>query len=67
MDYWYQAEVAVEYIGTCLETIQGISPDLQGAYTILKWCYHHASLRQPNTSRADIYKVSGEYAALYQQ
>ena len=54
-------------IGAFLYTTQGISPYLQGAYTILNRWYCHTSARQPNPLRADLEKVSRYYAAPYQR
>ena len=50
-----------------LETTRGTSPDIQGAYTILKRCYHHSSARQQNPPWSDLEKVSRDYAAIYYQ
>ena len=55
-----------DYIGACLEMIQGTFPDIQVAYSILKMCYRHAFARQPNPSWVDLERVSGDYTALYQ-
>ena len=60
-------EVYAEDIGACMEITQEISPDIQVDYNIMKRWYLHASVSQPNPSWADPEKVSGEYAALYQQ
>ena len=53
----------MEEVGAYLETTQGDFQDLQGAYTILKRWYRHASVT--NLSWADLEKVSGEYTVLY--
>ena len=42
-------------------------PDLWGAYTVLKWWYHHVSARAHNPSREDMKKFTGEYTTLYQR
>ena len=39
--------------------------DLQGAYTVIKRGYHHMYKREPNPSRADMDKVTGDYVAMY--
>ena len=59
-----QVERAAEEIGTCLELTLG-NPDLGGGYTVLKRWYRHASVRAPKSSRKDMSKVMGDYAALY--
>ena len=59
--------MVTEEIGTCLDTTQGTSPDIQGAYTILKRWYSHASARQPNSLWLNLEKVSWCNAALYQK
>ena len=51
----------------CLETPQDQPPELKGSYAIFKLCYFHASSRQPNPSREDLAKISGEYDVLYQR
>ena len=61
-----RAEKAAEEIGACLEPATG-SPELRGAYAVLKKWYRHTSTRAPNPSRADITKVTGYYAALHCQ
>ena len=50
-----------------MNTTYVTTPFLQGDYTILKKWYQNPLSRQPNPLRADLEKVSGEYAALYQQ
>ena len=57
-----RAEKAAQEIGACLSTD---TPDLQGAWNIIKRWYRHASARQPNPSREDLHKVANDYAALY--
>ena len=66
MEYQHPAEVVAKEICACLDMTQGTSPDIHGLYTILKRSYHHALVRQPNPSQADIEKVSKEDAAPYQ-
>ena len=57
---------SAEKIRLCLEPTTGI-PDLRGAYTALKNCHCHTSVRVLNSSRADMGKVTGNSAALYRQ
>ena len=51
-------ERAAEEIGSCLDPASGTPQDLQGAYTILKRWYSHASARAPSPLWADMVKVS---------
>ena len=44
---------------------QNQPPNIKGEYAILKRWHLHSSVRHTNPSRADIEKVSGDYAALY--
>ena len=64
---WHWEETDAEEISACLEKLQDKTPDLNGWYAILKWCYCHASTRQPKPSRADLAKVSGDYAVIFQR
>ena len=49
-----------------LEASQYQTPDVHGAYTLLKQWYQNDSERQHNPSRVDLEKVSINYADLYQ-
>ena len=60
-----RAARAAKEIVSCLELASGTTQVLQGAYTILKRWYCHASARVTNTSRAGMAKFTGECAALY--
>ena len=60
------AEVSAGEVGVCIETPDGESPYIQGAYTIVKRWYRGASARKPYPSQADMEMVSRDYAALYQ-
>ena len=64
MDYRRQTEKDAEGIGACLEPTMG-SPDLRGAYAVLKRWYRHTSVRSSKTFRTDMSKVTGDYAVLY--
>ena len=57
----------MEGIDACFETAQRNSPYKLGAYTIMNSWYRYASMRQTNPSQGGLEKVSGDYAALYQQ
>ena len=50
----------------CLEP-STVDTDLRRAYAVLKCWYLHASARAPNPSRAEMSKVTKDYATLYQQ
>ena len=66
LDSRRQAEKATDYIGACLEPVTG-NPDPIGTYAAPKRWYRHASMRALNPSRADMAKVTGDYAALYRR
>ena len=63
VDYRWLMENSAKEIRACLETMTGI-PDIRGAYGVLKMWYRHVSTREPNPSRADMAKVTGDYATL---
>ena len=45
--------------------LAGEDPDLQGAYTVLKRWYKHATARQPKPSRENLESVAQQYRQLY--
>ena len=59
------AERVTKEIGDFLDPALGTHQYLQGAYTIIKRWYFHASTRVPKPSRAYMSKVTGDYVALY--
>ena len=64
MDSKRRAEGGLEDIIAYLEPTPG-NPNLCGAYTVIKRCYWHESVRATNPSWADMEKVLGNYGALY--
>ena len=58
-----QTEKAAKEIEVCLEPATG-SPELRGAYTVLKRWYRHTFARARNPSQADMVNVTRDYAAL---
>jgi hypothetical protein len=57
-----RTEKATEEIGTLLE---GDTPDLLGAFAILKRWYQHATAHQPKPSREDLLHVTNTFRTLY--
>ena len=63
----HQAETYTEEIGAFLENPQDKPLYLKAEHAILKRWYCHASERQHKPSRADLEKLSGYYAVIYQR
>ena len=58
-------ERSTKYIVACLELVSGTPQDLKGAYTILKRCFLHTSVKAHNPPQLDMAKAMKYFAALY--